>query len=281
MNYKKKTKQQSKQAILYKRNVTMQSLVPDISMRNPNTFRKIFCAGLLILVLVTSQNTLAQSSSVDSAKALNPYWSTLRSLILPGWGQVVQERLPQAAFFYVACGHFYYQAAFHYYHYQKGHAAHHYNSFKWNLTAGLFIHALNVLDAADAAFHEKPTGWHGGLFSDKPLKSPWGAALRSAMIPGWGQLYTASYWKAAGFLAANAYLLFKVKQADNRYHQTRNTKYRDERSKYIWYWGAAYFLTVADAYADAYLYKFDQAMRLTIVPWAGPNFWGMNFNVRF
>ncbi len=252
---------------------------------------KIFLRGsyrvtfviITVLFLFLPQVSASQSARMDSLKLqpLNPYRTIARSLILPGWGQVAQERLPEAVFFYVACGHFYYQAAYHHYHYQKGHAQHHYNSFRWNLTAGLFIHAINVLDAADVAFRKKPTGWQGGLFSDKPLKSPWGAAVRSAMIPGWGQMYTASYWKAAGFFSANAYLLFKVKQADNRYHQTRNTKYRDERSKYIWYWGAVYFLTVADAYADAYLYKFDQAMKLTVVPWAGLNVLGMNLHVRF
>ena len=223
----------------------------------------------------------AQEAPVDSLKALNPYWLTIRSVVLPGWGQVVQERLPQAAFFYAASWHFYYNAFFHYYHYQKGKAKHHYYSFRWNLTAGLFIHALNVLDAADVAFREKLVGWQGGLFSDKPLKSPWGAALRSAMVPGWGQLYTGSYLKAVGFFAADAYLLVRVKLADNRYHQTRRTQYRDERSKYIWYLGAAYFLTVADAYASAYLYKFDQAMKLTIFPAAGKHYWGMNIHVRF
>ncbi len=241
-----------------------------------------FAIGMaLFLFLTVPKNGLAQSAPSDSLKPLNPYGTMLRSLIVPGWGQVVQERLPQAAFFYTASAHFYYQAAFHYYHYLKGKAPHHYYSYRWNLSAGIFVHLLNVLDAADAGFRQKPVGWHGGLFSDKPLKSPWGAALRSAMLPGWGQWYTASYWKAAGFFALDGYLLFRVKQADNRYHQTRNTKYRDERSKYIWYLGAAYFLTVADAYASAYLYKFDLAMKLTVVPWAGRNFWGMNFHVRF
>lgn len=238
------------------------------------TLLLILCAGFVA-------KARAQKAPADSIRPLNPYWTMVRSLVLPGWGQVVEERLPQAAFFYVAAWHFYYNAFFHYYHYQKGGAKHHYDSFRWNLSAGLFIHALNVIDAADVAFRKKPVGWQGGLFSDKPLKSPWGAALRSAMIPGWGQLYTESYLKAVGFFAVDAYLLARIKLADNRYHQTRNTKYRDERSKYIWYLGAAYFLTVADAYASAYLYKFDQAMRLTLMPVAGKHYLGMNIHVRF
>jgi len=236
---------------------------------------------ILTLALMLPRLTFAQTVSADSLKPLNPYAVTVRSLIMPGWGQVTEERLPQAVFFYVACGHFYYQAAYHYYHYQKGRAEHHLNSFKWNLSAGVFMHIINVADAADVAFRQKPTGWHGGLFSDKPLKSPWGAAVRSAMIPGWGQWYTASYWKAGAFLAVNAYLLTRVKLADNLYHQTRESKYRDERSKYIWYWGAAYFLTIADAYASAYLYKFDEAMKLTVTPWAGPHLAGVQFYVAF
>jgi len=34
------------------------------------------------------------------------------------------------------------------------------------------------------------------LLSDEPLKSPWGAVARSAVLPGWGQVYNEQYWKA-------------------------------------------------------------------------------------
>ncbi len=251
-------------------------------MKRPNELLTGVPLVVFGALLLFSQPLRAQTGAAqDTLKPLNPVGVTLRSLVLPGWGQVVEERLPQAAFFYVAVGHFYYNALFHYYHYQKGKARHHYNSFRWNLTAGVFIHVLNVLDAADVAFRKKPRGWQGGLLSDKPLKSPWGAALRSAMIPGWGQVYTHSYWKALGAFGANAYFLARVKLADNLYHQTRDTKYRDQRSDFIWYWAIAYVLNIADAYANAYLYKFDEATRLAFWPTAGRQYLGINLHVAF
>ncbi len=242
--------------------------------------RKKIIAFILIIEFLLVVHASAQNQ-IDSSKYLNPYVSTLKSLIVPGWAQVNQERLWQAAFFYFGSLHFYYNAFFQLYHYQKGHARYHYYAFRWNLSAALFVHLLNVVDAAEVAFHEKPTGWQGGLFSDKPLKSPWGAALRSAMLPGWGQVYTKSPVKAIGFFVVDGYLAFRMRQADIKYRATRNRKYRDERSKYSWYFGLAYLLTMADAYASAYLYQFDEAMKLTFVPVMSVNFWGLHAQIHF
>jgi len=238
---------------------------------------------LLFLFLLTGIMFYGVESlqAQDSVHVLNPYTTTLKSFIVPGWGQVNQERLWEGAVFYFGSLHFYYNAFFHLYHYNKGRARGHLTAFRWNLSAALFIHLTNVIDAADVAFRLKPTGWQGGLFSDKPLKSPWGAALRSAMLPGWGQIYTRSYWKAAGFFMANLYLAFRAHQADINYRSTGQIKYRDERSKFSWYFGAAYLLTMADAYASAYLYKFDEAMKLTFVPSFGKNFLGFHAQIRF
>ena len=251
-------------------------------MKNKSYRRLLFVAFLFVMVWCPICNGLqAQNSTTTAAKILNPYTTTLKSLLIPGWGQVNQERLWEAATFYFGSLHFYYNAFFHLYHYNKGHSRHHYNAFRWNLNAALFIHLTNVIDVTDVAFRKNPTGWQGALFSDKPLKSPWGAALRSAMLPGWGQIYTHSYWKAAGFFLTDVYLAFRAHQADIKYRATRKTKYRDERSKYSWYFGAAYLLTMADAYASAYLYKFDQAMQLTLIPMVDSNFLGFHAQIKF
>ena len=106
-------------------------------------------------------------------------------------------------------------------------------------------------------------------------KSPWGAVLRSAIIPGWGQIYNHSYikapviWGIFGSLVAiwiwnnNHYI-----DAKNLYLQNINTEYgpgymrqrdayRDQRDLVSIYIGLAYFLNLVDAYVDAQLFDFN------------------------
>ena len=106
-------------------------------------------------------------------------------------------------------------------------------------------------------------------------KSPWGAVLRSAIIPGWGQIYNESYikapiiWGIFGALAAawiwnnhqysDAKNLYLQNITDPRlasaYMQLRNF-YRDQRDLMSIYIGLAYFLNLVDAYVDAQLFDF-------------------------
>ncbi len=209
------------------------------------------------------------------------YVNILKSAVVPGWGQLNQERLSEAAFFYFSSATFYYRTVFHYYWYKKSGSLTNRNYVTTNLSVALFLHTLNLLDVADTELRKKPRGWQGGLLSDKPLKSPWGAALRSAMLPGWGQTYTESYWKAAGYFAVNGFLLYKARIADRDYRATGNVDYREQRSTYSWYLGLAYLLSMADAYAGAYLYKFDEAMRLTVLPEIKQNTVTLGLHVRF
>ncbi len=68
--------------------------------------RKKIIAFILIIEFLLVVHASAQNQ-IDSSKYLNPYVSTLKSLIVPGWAQVNQERLWQAAFFYFGSLHFY------------------------------------------------------------------------------------------------------------------------------------------------------------------------------
>ena len=204
-----------------------------------------------------------------------------RSLLIPGMGQLYQERLGHAAFFYGTAFVFYYNTFFYLYKYDKTDHKNYYNKFRRNLSAAVFFHVLNIFDATDAALHDCPTGWQGRLLSDEPLKSPWGAVVRSAVIPGWGQLYNESYLKAAGYMAVDGFLFYKIRTYDIKYRHTDKTGYRDKRSKYSWYFGVAYLLTMADAYAGAYLYKFDKAMRMTVLPVIENDTVGVCLSVRF
>ena len=101
-------------------------------------------------------------------------------------------------------------------------------------------------------------------------KSPLGAVLRSAVLPGWGQIYNESYikapivWGILGGLAAgwihnnNKYLenrdLFV--QTGNARFRTLRSFYRDQRDLVSIYIGLTYLLNIIDAYVDASLFDF-------------------------
>ena len=107
-------------------------------------------------------------------------------------------------------------------------------------------------------------------------KSPWGAVGRSAILPGWGQLYNESYWKIPvvwGVLGWFTYLyvennnLYKEygdlysesleNGIGNSYYRSARDTYRDERDKYALILGLSYLLNLVDAYVDAHLFDFD------------------------
>jgi hypothetical protein len=40
--------------------------------------------------------------------------------------------------------------------------------------------------------------------------------------------------------------------------------YKDDRTRYSWYFGLAYLIMLTDAYVDANLYKFDETIEITV-----------------
>lgn len=102
-------------------------------------------------------------------------------------------------------------------------------------------------------------------------KSPWGAVVRSAIIPGWGQFYNESYWKipviwgTAGWLIYNwvdnnkLYNDYKslYSNSENEYYRRLRNFYRDQRDKFTIYIGLLYLLNLIDAYVDAHLFDFN------------------------
>ncbi len=102
-------------------------------------------------------------------------------------------------------------------------------------------------------------------------KSPWGAVARSAIIPGWGQLYNESYWKipiiwgtAAWFVYNwvdnnNSYNNYKnlYQNSQNEYYRRLRNFYRDQRDNFTIYIGLLYLLNLIDAYVDAHLFDFN------------------------
>lgn len=103
-------------------------------------------------------------------------------------------------------------------------------------------------------------------------KSPWGAVLRSAVLPGFGQFYNESYWKIPVVWGALGYLVYLWNDSNTKYKKYRdlyisdNTNsvyltyrefYKDQRDLNAVFIGLAYFLNLVDAYVDAHLFDFD------------------------
>jgi hypothetical protein len=101
-------------------------------------------------------------------------------------------------------------------------------------------------------------------------KSPWGAVLRSAVIPGLGQFYNESYWKipviwGVGALFISGWVYNNDLYQDNKnlfidtgdqlYLRNRDF-YRDQRDNFTIYLVILYLLNLVDAYVDAHLYDF-------------------------
>lgn len=101
-------------------------------------------------------------------------------------------------------------------------------------------------------------------------KSPWGAVLRSAVIPGLGQIYNQSYIKTGIIWGIGAWLVYNWINNDNDYkyyqklyesenitiyRQYRNL-YRDQRDLFSIYMVLTYVLNLVDAYVDAQLFDF-------------------------
>lgn len=108
-------------------------------------------------------------------------------------------------------------------------------------------------------------------------KSPWGAVLRSAVIPGFGQFYNESFWKVPvvwGFMGYFIYIWNDQNKLYKHYNDLFNSSitleningnstyyelrefYRDQRNTFAVYIGLTYLLQLIDAYVDAQLFDF-------------------------
>ena len=101
------------------------------------------------------------------------------------------------------------------------------------------------------------------LLSDKPVKSPLGAIVRSAILPGWGQIYNHQYLKAGVAFSLNAFLAYHIYWYELKWRDTKNKDFQGKRNLYTWYFALGYLLTMVDAYVDAYLYEFNDAMEIS------------------
>jgi hypothetical protein len=203
--------------------------------------------------------------SIDPADTVQTsFWPALiRSAIIPGWGQIEQEHPGRAVIFYGLSLSSAYNFVYHYQWYHKTNDETNKVKMQRFGIAYLSLYALNLADIiiSHETGDDKP--WPQNLYSDTPLKSPWGAVARSAMLPGWGQCYNESYIKAVLAFGTSLYFASKIVTYEMKYRETGEIGYRDQRITNSWYFGFAYFIIMVDTYIDAYLYKFDEAIKLT------------------
>ncbi len=99
--------------------------------------------------------------------------------------------------------------------------------------------------------------------------SPTGAALRSLVFPGWGQIYVRKPIKAVIYSGIEQAFIYGIYRHHKlfKHHSALgddNTAefYRNNRNRQAWYLAAAIIVSVMDAYVDAHLYQFDVSEKL-------------------
>ena len=80
-------------------------------------------------------------------------------------------------------------------------------------------------------------------------------ALAASPFPGLRQ--------KAGHLPCDACQEKNPVNYEQKYRDTGNIDYRDKRITNTWYLGLAYLIVLVDAYVDAYLFKFDETIKMT------------------
>lgn len=140
------------------------------------------------------------------------------------------------------------------------------------------------------------------LFTETPRHSPTKAVIRSAVIPGWGQVYNDKYWKLPivyGGLGGIGYWVYFNADNHRTYRQALEFRndgdsttiddfpfftesqlgsvkeyYRSQLDLSILLLVAFYGLQIVDAAVDAHLYEFDVGDDLSLrwSPWVRPDF---------
>jgi hypothetical protein len=129
-------------------------------------------------------------------------------------------------------------------------------------------------------------------------KSPWGAVARSAILPGLGQIYNESYWKAPVIWGVLGYFVSVWINQNNLYKKygdlyddsitgdnaNGNSEYlrlrefyRDQRDEFAIYIVLTYLLNLVDAYVDAHMFDFDVSPE----PYTNDPRFNINFRLNF
>lgn len=133
-------------------------------------------------------------------------------------------------------------------------------------SAVIFVFLSTAISAQDIPSQDAPKDT---IFVMK--KSPWGAVLRSAVIPGFGQFYNESYYKIPIIWGLGAWFVYGWIKNNDDYvtnkdlfinteqdiYKSRRNFYRDQRDNFTIYFVLLYLLNLVDAYVDAHLYDFN------------------------
>lgn len=103
------------------------------------------------------------------------------------------------------------------------------------------------------------------------LPSPRGALIRSAIIPGWGQLYNHKFVKAIGFFGLESFFVYKYYDLNKQLAYIsgdRRSGLKYDRNTWAWRFLAGYVINLADAYVDAQLAGFpkNDSLDLNFMP---------------
>lgn len=175
-----------------------------------------------------------------------------------------------------------------------------------NRTGSDSVHSVAPDSVSPAWLPEFQTGEISGdgqrkvFATDTMVKSPWGAVLRSLVIPGWGQWYNDNRWKAPLYLVSDGIMIGVYMQRNKRVdelerqrsmidRQIRKDPFLSEERRRIlkarfgdltsdldgalnrrnlfgWLFAISHLLGMIDAYTDAHLYQFDEKINMTVVP---------------
>ncbi len=227
----------------------------------------------------TPVRVVADSDSVRiAAKKRNPAAAMLRSLLVPGWGQLYNGRHLHAALVFGAEAGLL-AAAISWDRQAKATTGDEqfFNLDYRNITIGWLAGSV-VLSAADAYVDARLSD-RIGL---KEKKNPTGALLRSLIFPGWGQFYNRKYSKAFLFFGGEAGLIataIHLNQQVVSTHGELQASYRNNRNTANWFLLATIVFSMLDAYVDASLADFDESPELSLVPYdSGAG--GMIFHIK-
>lgn len=132
------------------------------------------------------------------------------------------------------------------------------------LLISVFSHALPQTPSSDSLDSRSAS-------AVSHTKSPSGAALRSLVIPGWGQYYNGKKIKAglafageAGLLGTAIYWNSRAAEAKQMNDEPRQLQYEDWRNGCYWGLAALIVYSMLDAYVDAQLSDFDESPALGV-----------------
>lgn len=115
-----------------------------------------------------------------------------------------------------------------------------------------------------------------------PRRSPALSVALSGAFPGGGQIYTGNYLKAAAFAGALGYIGYRYLDED-RAAKAATSDYEwwdhdQERRIYKWWGLGVWLVSMADAYVDAHLYKFDEQAEPEVTFNVGPGYAAMSWS---